>query len=135
MPRCRLVAYLGPRPSISLAFELENACPDEWHADVLEPVVPWDLRAWVNGRELTVRRPALDVPGRIRRVRLGPGERTELPSPIVLVFEEESGPDDDPFVWVLATTPPPPTVELEATVTAGGEKLPTGRTIVTLAGG
>lgn len=131
--RCRLLGYPGPRPSISLAFELENDGSDSWRGDVLEPVIPWDLRAWVEGRELAVRRPALDVPGRDRLLHLAPGERVELPCPIVLVFEDGADTDDDPFVWVLAH-PPPAAVELEASVTAG-QKLPCERTTVILPGG
>ena len=126
----RIAAHPGPRPSISLGIELENTGAEEWSGTVFEPLVPWDLRAWVDGREVAVRQPELDLAVRARRLRLAPGERTELPSPIVLVFEEDA-PPDDPFVWVLGS-PPAAAVDLEATITAGGEQLTAARTTVRL---
>jgi hypothetical protein len=125
----RIAAHPGPRPSISLGIELANAGAGEWTGTVFEPVVPWDLRAWVDGREVAVRQPELDIAVRPRPIRLAPGERTELPSPIVLVFEEEGRPDS-PYVWVLGT--PPASVDLAATIKAGGEQLSTPRTTVHL---
>ncbi len=123
-----LLAYPGPRPSISLAFELLNDGASDWSGTVVEPAVPWDLRAWVDGAEVVVRKPMLDLPSRASSLRLAPGERKQLPSPIVLVFEERP---DDAFLWSL-DTPPPATIELEATMTAGGETLRSERTAVTL---
>lgn len=129
----RIAAHPGPRPSISLGIELENTGGEPWTGTVFEPVVPWDLRAWVDGREVRVRQPELDIGVRPRAVHLEPGERTELPSPIVLIFEgEEGGRDDGPRTWTLAT-PPPVAVELEASITASGEQIATPRTTVRLA--
>jgi hypothetical protein len=127
----RIAAHPGPRPSISLGIELENAGTGEWAATILEPVVPWDLRAWVGDEEVRVRQPELDLGVRPRRVSLAPGERTELASPIVLIFEEDGERPDSAFVWVLAT-PPVASVDLQATVTAGGEQLQMPRTTVRL---
>jgi hypothetical protein len=127
----RIAAHAGPRPSISLGVELANAGEAEWRGTLFEPLVPWDLRAWVDGREVKVRQPALDLAVRPRQVRLGPGERTELPSPIVLVFEEEGERADSPFVWVLGS-PPPASVELAASIKAGSETLELARTTVRL---
>jgi hypothetical protein len=124
----RLLAYPGPRPSISLAFELHNDGGEDWSGVVVEPAVPWDLRAWVDGAEVVVRKPMLELPSHVRSLSLAPGERAELPCPVVLVFEERP---DDAFLWSL-DTPPPAALELEATVKAGSETLPTGRTSVTM---
>jgi hypothetical protein len=129
-PRCRIVAYPGPRPSISLAFELENAGAGDWAGEVLEPIVPFDLRAWIDGQEVRVSKPALDIGARDRVVHLPPGERIELHSPIVLVFEE-SRVEDDPFTWTIEA-PAPAAVELEASVDTAAGKLPAERTNVTL---
>jgi hypothetical protein len=112
--QARILTHPGPRPSLSLVFELENPGPDEWSATVVEPVIPWDLRAWVDGREVTVAKPRLDVPARAREVRLAAGERTELPCPIVLVFEPEEPSVADPFAWVLGA--PLGAVELAASI-------------------
>jgi hypothetical protein len=124
----RIAAHPGPRPSISLGFELENTGGRQWSGTVFEPVIPWDLRAYVDGEQVRVRQPALDIGVRPRRIRLAPGERTELPSPIVLVFDEEP---DSPRTWSLAT-PPPDAVELEATLTISGEQVELPRTSVRL---
>ena len=124
----RIAAYPGPRPSISLGIVLANDGDADWSGTVLEPVIPWDLKAWVDGGEVRVSQPALDVGVRPRSVSLKPGERTELPSPIVLVFEEPEQ-TDSPFVWTLKA-PPAATVDLEATITAGGAKLSAPRTTV-----
>jgi hypothetical protein len=124
----RIAAHPGPRPSISLGIELANHCDADWSGTVLEPVIPWDLKAWVDGSEVRVSQPALDVGVRPRPVTLKPGERTELPSPIVLVFEETEQPDS-PFIWTLKTAPAAE-VDLEATITAGGAKLSAPRTTV-----
>jgi hypothetical protein len=128
----RIAAHPGPRPSISLGIELANAAAAEWRGTVFEPLVPWDLRAWVDGRELKVRQPALDLAVRPRQVRLAPGERTELPSPIVLIFEEDGERPDSAFVWVLGA-PPPASVDLAGSVAAGDERLELARTTVRLA--
>ena len=122
----RIVAH--PGPSIGLAIELANDGDADWAGTVFEPVIPWDLKAWVDGAEVRVSQPALDIGVRPRPLRLAPGERTELPSPIVLVFEGADKPDS-PFVWTLKTAPAE-AVDLEATVTAGGAKLPAPRTTV-----
>jgi hypothetical protein len=115
---CRLVTYPGPRPSLSLAFELRNDGDRSWAGQVLEPVVPWDLEAWdEEERPVRVRQPSLDLPLRPRTVALGPGEATELPCPIVLVFEEI---DPEPFVWSLDM--PPGRVRLGGTITVGGAR-------------
>ena len=127
----RIAAHPGPRPSISLGIELVNAGAAEWHGTLFEPLVPWDLRAWVDGREVKVRQPALDLAVRPRQVRLQAGERTELPSPIVLIFEEDGEPPDSAFVWVLGT-PPPAAVDLAASIKAGAETLELERTTVRL---
>ncbi len=129
----RIAPHPGPRPSISLGIELENTGPESWTGTIFEPVVPWDLRAWVDGHEVRVRQPELDIGVRPRVVHLEPGERTELPSPIVLIFEEdEQGErDDGPRTWTLAT-PPVASVELEATITANGEQIKAPRTTVVL---
>ena len=127
----RFAPHPGPRPSISLGIELENSGAEPWAATIFQPVVPWDLRAWVGGEEVRVRQPELDLQVRPRPVSLAPGERTELASPIVLIFEEDGERPDSPFVWVLAT-PPPDAVDLEATITASGEPLPLQRTTVRL---
>jgi hypothetical protein len=124
----RIAAHPGPRPSISLGFELANTGERSWSGTVFEPVIPWDLRAYVGGEPVRVRQPALDIGVRPRRIRLAPGESTELPSPIVLVFEEEP---DSPRTWSLAT-PPPDAVELEATLTISGEQVELSRTTVRL---
>jgi hypothetical protein len=124
----RIAAHPGPRPSISLGIELANDGDADWSGTVFEPVIPWDLKAWVDGTEVRVSQPALDIGVRPRSVRLAPGERTELPSPIVLVFEEAERPDS-PFLWTLRTQPAA-TVELEATITAGGAKVSAPRTTV-----
>jgi hypothetical protein len=129
--RCRLVVHPGPRPSISLGFELENTGAEPWAGRVLEPIVPWDLRAWADGHEIAVRQPALDLPLRPRSIRLEPAERVELACPIVLVFEPDGTADDGPFVWTLAG--PPATVELDGTITIGGNRCPLGRTEAVLA--
>lgn len=126
--RCRLVAYPGPEPTISLGFELENSGPDTWRGDVLEPVLPWDLRAWVAGVEVRVDQPALDLPGRRRSLELEPGESVELPSPIVLAFGDSPSPGSSPFVWTLLS--PPAEVELQASVTAGNERFLSDKTTV-----
>jgi len=128
----RIAAHPGPRPSISLGIELANAGDADWSGTVFEPLVPWDLRAWVDGREVKVRQPPLDLAVRPRQVRLGPGERTELPSPIVLIFEEDGPRPDSAFVWVLAA-PPPAAVDLTASIKAGDETLELERTTVRLA--
>ena len=128
----RIAAHPGPRPSISLGIELANGGEGEWRATLFEPLVPWDLRAWVDGQEVKVRQPALDLSVRPRQVRLGPGERTELPSPIVLIFEEDGERPDSPFVWVLGA-PPPASVDLAASIKAGAETLQLERTTVRLA--
>lgn len=125
------MAHPGPRPSISLAIELANAGAAEWRGTVFEPVVPDGLRAWVDGREVKVAQPPLDLGVSPREVRLAPGERTELPSPIVLVFEEAAERPDDPFVWVLAS-PPPASVELAGSVETDAEPLELERTTVRL---
>ena len=124
----RIAAHAGPRPSISLAIVLENAGADDWSGKVLEPVIPWDLRAWVDGQEVAVRQPPLDVGVRPRRIALAPGEHIELSSPIVLVFDE---PQDNAFVWALGT-PPVPAVELEASLKVGAEQVRAPRTVVQL---
>jgi hypothetical protein len=124
----RIAARPGPRPNISLAIELANDGDADWSGTVFEPVIPWDLKAWVDGNEVRVSQPALDVGVRPRSIRLAPGERTELPSPIVLVFEEPEKPDS-PFIWTLKTAPAAE-VELEATITAGGAKVSAPRTTV-----
>jgi hypothetical protein len=124
----RIAAHPGPRPSISLGIELANDGDADWSGTVVEPVIPWDLKAWVNGTEVRVSQPALDIGVRPRPVTLKPGERTELPSPIVLVFEEPEKPDS-PFIWTLKTGPAAE-VDLEATITAGGAKLSAPRTTV-----
>jgi hypothetical protein len=111
----RIAAHPGPRPSISLGIEFENTSTQAWSGTLFEPIVPWDLRAWVDGRQVSVRQPPLDIAVRPRRLRLAPGERTELPSPIVLAFDD----DESPFVWVLAT--PPAAVELQASIEVDGE--------------
>jgi hypothetical protein len=129
LPYCRLVALAGPRPSIDLSFELEHPGPGPWHGRLFEPIVPWDLRAWADGEEVQVPQPMLDLAVRPRAIALAAGESIRLPCPIVLVFAGDE--TDDPFVWTLATAPA--TVELEATVTAGSDRLPTGRTVVALA--
>ena len=129
-PRCRIAAYPGPRPSISLAFELENAGDAAWVGEVFEPIVPFDLRAWIDGREVRVVQPALDIGVRDRVVQLAPGERIELHSPIVLVFVETAG-GDGPFVWTI-DAPAPAAVELEATIDTAAGKLAAERTNVTL---
>jgi hypothetical protein len=122
----RIVAH--PGPTISLAVELANDGDADWAGTVFEPIVPWDLRAWVDGEEVRVSQPALDIGVRPRPVRLAPGERTELPSPIVLVFEGTKKPDS-PFIWTLKT-PPADAVDLAATIAAGGAKLSAPRTTV-----
>jgi hypothetical protein len=122
----RIVAH--PGPSISLAIELANDGDADWSGKVFEPVIPWDLKAWVDGNEVRVSQPALDVGVRPRSIRLAPGERTELPSPIVLVFEDAEK-SDSPFIWTLKSAPAAE-VGLEATVTAGGAKLKAPRTTV-----
>jgi hypothetical protein len=124
----RIAAYPGPRPSISLGIELANDGDADWSGTVFEPVIPWDLKAWVDGVEVRVSQPALDVGVRPRPVTLKPGERTELASPIVLVFEEPEKPDS-PFIWTLKTAPAA-AIDLEATITAGGVKLSAPRTTV-----
>jgi len=124
----RIAAYPGPRPSISLGIELANDGDADWSGTVFEPVIPWDLKAWVDGIEVRVSQPALDVGVRPRPVTLKPGERTELASPIVLVFEEPEKPDS-PFIWTLKTAPAA-AIDLEATITAGGAKLSAPRTTV-----
>jgi len=124
----RIVAH--PGPSISLAIELANDGGADWTGTVFEPVIPWDLKAWVGGEEVRVSQPALDVGVRPRSVRLAPGERTELPSPIVLVFEQPDKPDS-PFIWTLKTAPAAE-VDLEATIKAGGATLAAPRTTVRL---
>ena len=126
----RIAAHPGPRPSVSLGFELTNVGERSWSGTVFEPVVPWDLRAYVDGEPVRVRQPALDIGVRPRRIRLAPGERTELPSPIVLIFGEEP---DGPRTWSLDTSPPD-VVELEATLTVSGEQVELPRTTVTLPG-
>jgi hypothetical protein len=126
----RIAAHPGPRPSISLGIELENTGTAEWSGTVVEPVVPWDLKAWVGGAEVRVLQPMLDIGVRTRTLTLKPGERTELASPIVLVFEEAERPDS-PYLWTLQS-PPAAEVELEATITAGGETLSAPRTTVRL---
>ncbi len=113
----RIAAHPGPRPSISLGIALSNPGESEWSGTVFEPVVPWDLRAWVDGQPVTVRKPPLDLSVRPRRESLAPGEELELPCPIVLVFDVQ---DEDPFVWVL-DTPAPAAVELEASIEVDGE--------------
>lgn len=118
----------GPRPTISLAVELAWTGAGEWTGTVFEPVVPWDLRAWVDGQPAAVRQPALDLAVQPRQVRLAPGARVELPSPIVLAFEPIG---DDPFVWVLAA-PPGATVELEASIEVSGDAVALPRTTVRL---
>jgi len=128
----RIAAHPGPRPSISLGIELANDGDGEWSGKVLEPVIPWDLKAWVDGVEVRVSQPALDIAVRPRPVSLKPGERTELPSPIVLVFEEPEKPDS-PFIWTLKAAPATE-VDLEATITAGGAKLSAPRTTVRMPG-
>jgi hypothetical protein len=122
----RIAAHPGPRPSISLGIELANDGAADWAGTVLEPVIPWDLKAWVDGHEIRVRKPALDIGARARSVRLAPGERTELPSPIVLVFQERP---DDRFIWTLETAPAA-RVELAATITVGDATLSAPRTTV-----
>ena len=122
----RIAAHPGPRPSISLGIELENTGEGDWSGTVLEPVIPWDLKAWVDGSEVRVSQPALDIGVRARPVTLKPGERIELASPIVLVFQERPG---DRFIWTLES-PPAAEVDLAATITAGGEKLSAPRTTV-----
>jgi hypothetical protein len=128
----RIAAHPGPRPSISLGVALANAGAEEWRGTVFEPVVPWDLRAWVDGREVKVRQPPLELGVRPRPVRLAAGESIELPSPIVLIFEEDDAPPDSAFVWVLGA-PPPDAVELAASIKAGAETLELERTTVRLA--
>ena len=123
----RIAAHPGPRPSISLGIELENAGAQAWSGTLFEPIVPWDLRAWVDGRQVAVHQPPLDIAVRPNRVRLAPGERTELPSPIVLAFDD----DESPFVWVLATTPPA-AVELDASIEVDGERVAMARIEVRL---
>jgi hypothetical protein len=129
LPRCRLLGLASRRPSIDLSFELENPGPGDWQGQLFEPIVPWDLRAWADGREVRVNQPMLDIAVRPRTITLAAGERIKLPCPIVLVFEGDE--TDDPFVWTLDT--PPAAVELEATVAVGADRLPTGRTSVALA--
>ena len=75
----RIAAHPGPRPSISLGIVLENAGAADWSGTVLEPVVPWDLRAWVDGQEVAVRQPALDIAVRPRRIALGPASTSSCP--------------------------------------------------------
>jgi hypothetical protein len=130
-PSCRIVGYPGPRPSISLAFELANPGDRDWAGEVLEPIVPFDLRAWIDGQEVKVVKPSLDIGARDRVVHLAPGERVELHSPIVLVFQEATA-EDDPFTWTIAA-PAPAAVELEASVDLADGKLASERTSVTLA--
>src|SRR5262249_12738537 len=120
----RIAAHPGPRPSISLGIELENSGTADWSGAVVEPVIPWDLKAWVGGAEVKVIQPMLDIGVRTRTVTLKPGERTELSSPIVLVFQDRSG---DRFTWTLDAAPAAE-VDLEATITAGGETLSAPRT-------
>jgi hypothetical protein len=124
----RIAAHPGPRPSISLGIELENTGSADWSGTVVEPVIPWDLKAWVDGAEVRVIQPALDIGVRTRTIRLRPGERTELASPIVLVFEEAEPPDSR-YLWTLQSAPAAE-VALEATITAGGETLSAPRTTV-----
>jgi hypothetical protein len=130
--RCTLVTYRGPEPSISLGFELENTGPETWQGSVLEPVIPWDLEAWVGGEKVAVSQPALDVPGRMRPLELEAGGRVELPCPIVLAFDDPSRENGgDRFTWILAS--PPAAVELRASINVDGEQLETER--VTVAAG
>jgi hypothetical protein len=128
----RIVAHTGPRPSISLGIELANAGDAEWRGTVFEPVVPDRLRAWVDGHEIKVAQPPLDLGVSPREVRLSPGERIELASPILLIFEEDGERPDDPFVWVLGS-PPPASVELAGSVGTDAEPLELERTTVRLA--
>ena len=128
----RIAAHPGPRPSISLGVELVNGGEAEWRGTLFEPLVPRELRAWVDGREIKVRQPPLDLAVRAREVRLAPGERTELASPILLIFEEDGVRPDDPFVWVLGS-PPPASVELAGSVGTVAEPLELERTTVRLA--
>lgn len=114
----RIEAHPGPRPSISLGIALENPGASEWSGTIFEPVVPWDLRVWVDGHPVDVRKPPLDLSIRPRRVSLAPGEEIELPCPIVLMFDTPEA--EDPFVWVLATRAPA-AVELEASIEVDGE--------------
>jgi hypothetical protein len=115
----RLLTYPGPRPSVSLAFELANDGAEAWSGRIIEPVVPWDLVARVDGRQVKVRQPMLDLPSRARSLNLAPGERLQLPCPIVLVFTERP---DDRFIWSLDT--PPAAVELQATLNLGTATVP-----------
>jgi hypothetical protein len=126
----RIAAHPGPRPSISLGIEIINTGDREWHGTVFDPLVPWDLRAWVDGEEVAIRQPALDLAVRARRLRLAPGASEEIPSPIVLIFEgdEERG---DAYTWVIGA-PAARTVELAATVNAGADQLAAPRTTVEL---
>ena len=48
----------------------------------------------------------------------------------MLIFEEAESPDS-PFLWTLKTAPAA-TVDLEATITAGGEQIKAPRTTVVL---
>lgn len=129
--RVWLEATPGSGLSIGLAFLVA--------ADVAQdialwaPVIPYQLRAFVDGAEVALARPALDLPAAQKRYRAGPGPAVRIPCPVLLLFGAD-GSQGNGLNWTIRCVPPPAVVELEAGLELDGGVVLAPRVTVRLAG-
>ena len=117
---CRLDATPAPGGYVGLAFTLTNSSDSTVSLTHLEPLSPSRLRAWVDGREVSVAIPPTSLQLRTVEASLEPGEELMLSTPVYLQFDPAGGygAGEDMFCWALVSEPGP--LEIEAAIEVQG---------------
>lgn len=98
---CLAFAVAGA-DTYALRFELHNSGTAPVELPSYEPFTAFSMRAYANGRTLTVHQPALDIPVRRRHIHLPPNGGTTIVTPIQLRIAENAEPGSDGFIWTIS---------------------------------
>lgn len=108
-PQVKLVATVCSGPSVGLAFVVSSDIPCT--VSVWAPVTPFQLRAFVDGKEVEIIRPPLDLPAIRQLWPVGPDRPATIPCPVLLVFGD-AGMDGDGLTWTIRSTPAPSSIDI-----------------------
>lgn len=120
-PQVQLVATVCSGPSVGLAFVVSSEIPCT--VSVWAPVTPFQLRAFVDGEEVEIIRPPLDLPAIRQSWSTGPERPATIPCPVLLVFGD-SGMDGDGLTWTIRRTPAPSTIDITCGLELDGVPIP-----------
>ena len=99
---CRVTAAASGEGMYSLYFELFNHGSVPVEFTLYEPFTTFTVLATAGDEQLTVHRPALDIPINRTIIRVPAGGTHTLVTPIRLRILEGADPGTDGFIWTIA---------------------------------